>query len=597
MATTIQADEIHFIEDFALATDRSKPLQQLIPGTEDYYYYHALHYQNLEQFDEVESLLKRWIKQHDYTNRVREIQHRQALLTYSANPKKSLEFIRRTLGLTFNHQRQSATAQRQLPTRLDEEIISRAALARRAFRQSRNLQGFSPRANEWLVDEDLTPDQRRDLLSRLRRPDYSNLVELIVKDLNHKGSRGFGSHQIHGQLLIAQLEACIERKPTLLNDENLVKAYLAKLQPNGDVDIEASPNEQRQLLERQWKFVSRLAPSHNSLKAHVLYHRLVFDRKRGEYNKQRFMTYLRLPRKAGYVSRNLLETDEARRYVANLGQDFSQFTTRPSIGSDEALVRDYLSHYFVKESSYRAYESYIDSTYLKQLFAETKLLHGLGDAERWYAMLPPEQLQRLRDRIDLDFVPTNKQYFQVNEGVGVDLDVKNIKKLIVKIYEINTLNYFREHGRDVNTDINLDGLIANRQKTFTYDEPPLHRVRRHFDFPSLSAAGVYVVDFVGNGKSSRMVIRKGQLRALHRVVAQGHLFTILDDENEPLAGAHLWLEGHQFTANDNGQLVVPYTSQPGKQAFVLTHDGRSSVDVFPTPVGKLSVFGGLLCRS
>ena len=33
--------EIGFIEDFALAADRKEALRQLIPGTEDYYYYHA----------------------------------------------------------------------------------------------------------------------------------------------------------------------------------------------------------------------------------------------------------------------------------------------------------------------------------------------------------------------------------------------------------------------------------------------------------------------------------------------------------------------------------------------------------------------------
>ena len=32
---------IDFIEDFALAEDRTIPLKQLIPGTEDFYYYHA----------------------------------------------------------------------------------------------------------------------------------------------------------------------------------------------------------------------------------------------------------------------------------------------------------------------------------------------------------------------------------------------------------------------------------------------------------------------------------------------------------------------------------------------------------------------------
>ena len=85
-ASAAVAGEIGYVEDFALAADRAVPLQQLIPGTEDYYYYHCLHFQNTEQFDKVEQLLQDWIKRHNYTPRVREILNRQALLTYAANP-------------------------------------------------------------------------------------------------------------------------------------------------------------------------------------------------------------------------------------------------------------------------------------------------------------------------------------------------------------------------------------------------------------------------------------------------------------------------------------------------------------------------------
>src|SRR5262245_38274523 len=38
--------EISFVEDFALAPDRSVPLKQLVPGTEPYYYFHCLHLLN-----------------------------------------------------------------------------------------------------------------------------------------------------------------------------------------------------------------------------------------------------------------------------------------------------------------------------------------------------------------------------------------------------------------------------------------------------------------------------------------------------------------------------------------------------------------------
>ena len=81
-----QAAEIGYLEDFALAKDRTVPLQQLIPGTEDYYYYHCLHFQNTEQFDKVNELLTAWINRYKDTPGIREIQNRQALLTYSQEP-------------------------------------------------------------------------------------------------------------------------------------------------------------------------------------------------------------------------------------------------------------------------------------------------------------------------------------------------------------------------------------------------------------------------------------------------------------------------------------------------------------------------------
>ena len=35
--------EIDFVEDFVLAKDRAAVLKQLVPGTEEFSYYHALH--------------------------------------------------------------------------------------------------------------------------------------------------------------------------------------------------------------------------------------------------------------------------------------------------------------------------------------------------------------------------------------------------------------------------------------------------------------------------------------------------------------------------------------------------------------------------
>ncbi len=76
-------DVVGYVEDFALAKDRSKALAQLIPGTEDYYYYHCLHHLNTEQYAKVRELTQPWLARFGQTQRLTEIQTRHALLTYT----------------------------------------------------------------------------------------------------------------------------------------------------------------------------------------------------------------------------------------------------------------------------------------------------------------------------------------------------------------------------------------------------------------------------------------------------------------------------------------------------------------------------------
>ena len=104
-ASVSLAGEIGFVEDFALSPDRERALAQLIPGTRDFYYYKCLHLQNSGRLDEVAGVIKLWRDRHGTTNRLIEIENRQALLEYDAAPARSLEFIRKRLGLQFNHQR------------------------------------------------------------------------------------------------------------------------------------------------------------------------------------------------------------------------------------------------------------------------------------------------------------------------------------------------------------------------------------------------------------------------------------------------------------------------------------------------------------
>ncbi|KPJ52540.1 MAG: hypothetical protein AMS16_06255, partial [Planctomycetes bacterium DG_58] len=588
------AGQIGFEEDFALAKDRTVPLKQLIPGTQEYYYYHCLHHQNERNLAEVDRVLKLWIARYGRSGQVQEIENRQALLKYDGDHAAALDYLRKKLGLRFDHQRERLDRKPQLGTALEENLISRPTLTQRAFqRHPKTLDGFEDSALDWLIRDQLDPDRRRHLLRRLRRPDHANLARVVVDDLNHQYSRGFGSLNIHKALLLAQLDECVRLKADLLSQKNFVDAYLTKLRPNADVDWKHDPAECRAYYQRLWNFVSKLDVAQSSIKAHVLYHLLVHLRSQGVYDKDLFMEYIKLPRNVPYVKREYLRRREFRGHVADLSANYQPLTELPRVRRDESLVRSYLAHFFLTEDTTRPYETYIDDTYLKHLFAETKIVNGLGDMEKWYSMLPPAKHQALKERVDIDFAHTNRELFGPNEPVALDLYVKNVKKLIVKVFEINAMNFYRETGREVNTDINLDGLVANEEKIYPYTEPPLRRMRRHFVFPTLTRRGVYVVEFIGGGKSSRALIRKGRLRYLLDTSTAGHVFTILDEANNKLPEATLWLAGKEYTPGKDGTITVPFTAKPGRQSIILKHGNFATLAGFDHEAENYELSAGI----
>ena len=124
----LHANTIGYTEDFALSSDREAVLKDLIPGTREYYYYHALHAQNEGRHGEVEKLIGLWIKRYRETSKVREIRNRAAF-EYEKNPKKSLEYLKKKLGLRFNHSRVIEGRKPSHPTKLDEACFLRFLLS------------------------------------------------------------------------------------------------------------------------------------------------------------------------------------------------------------------------------------------------------------------------------------------------------------------------------------------------------------------------------------------------------------------------------------------------------------------------------------
>lgn len=69
-----------------------------------------------------------------------------------------------------------------------------------------------------------------------------------------------------------------------------------------------------------------------------------------------------------------------------------------------------------------------------------------------------EEYQRINDEVSLKFLPENKDKFRIEESVELYLEIKNIQTVHCKVFEFNTLTYYRKTLKPFNTSIDLDGL-------------------------------------------------------------------------------------------------------------------------------------------
>ncbi|MBP8800556.1 MAG: hypothetical protein KBI41_03400 [Kiritimatiellae bacterium] len=572
LGTAAIAQEIGYVERFSLAQDREAALQELVPGTDDDYFYRALHAQNSGERDRFKEIMARWQRDRDgeLVRPARELRDRQALLDYEREPQATLDYLRRELGLNFAHARRTEKRVSRAPSHFDNAALAPDALREHALRDPRSLEDLSDEGLAFVAAAKLTDDQRRSLLARLRRPDLPNLVDLVAADLAARGSRGFGHHPVHAQMTLSQLDDLLRRMPRLRNEQAFALAYLAALVPADEVDLDTDAAARQAYFERLWAYASTLEPAHNSLKVNVLYNRLRHDLTQGVFDRARFLEYLKLPRQVSTLRPEFLERVPHANQIARLDQDF-KLIALPPVPQEEPLVRRFLLEFFKQDKDYRAFETYLRDDVLKPLFAEAKIVNGIGEPQQWVPLLTPAAYARLKERVDIDFAETNPLEFSTDAPVRLAAALKNVPTLLVKIYEINTFNYYRETGRPLNLAINLDGLVASVSRRIEYAEPAERRHTQTFEFPEIQKRGVYVVELIGNGKSSRALVQKGRLDVLQEVTAAGHAFTVFDEIGKRVTDASGWLGGRAFAAAKDGRIIVPFSTAPGTEHLIVRH--------------------------
>ncbi|GIL81152.1 hypothetical protein Vretifemale_10059 [Volvox reticuliferus] len=237
-----------------------------------------------------------------------------------------------------------------------------------------------------------------------------------------------------------------------------------------------------------------------------------------------------------------------------------------------------------------------------ELFASGGALAGVLDPvaqARWLAEAMMTRGSLPADSSDVDWAAsyrdTGRDPAQLSEEVELDVtgpgassqygweapddDVvlvvthKAVKHISVLVYDIATESYYRQNGREVDIDINLEGLGATFQMEIHLPTglPSLQRCRRLVHLPQLKGRrGMWVVEVQGGGLHSRALVQRGSLTAVVRCRSEGMALTLFRADGTPVPEPRVWLDG---------RLYSPASS-------VDTASGRQEGDVAATPAAR-----------
>ncbi|OMJ77934.1 hypothetical protein SteCoe_22372 [Stentor coeruleus] len=257
----------------------------------------------------------------------------------------------------------------------------------------------------------------------------------------------------------------------------------------------------------------------------------------------------------------------------------SSFYIDSSFGEDK-IISYYVESLFEKDLNiFDKLTGFLKNDYLLKFKYEALQLGGepLEKLDKKYVN------SNLLTSIELEPCKDNPKEFTRKENVKISMRIKNIQRLLVKVLELNPKNYYMKSNQEITSNIKLDGLVAKSEYTYEFSESPQIRQNKEFEFPELiNKVGIFVIEFFGNSRQSRVIIKKGSLRYISKQIPSGHLFYILNEDNELCTKSGLYLDSRYYESDTTGRILIPYAKSSSQKNLILT-DGEISefVQNFP----------------
>ncbi len=568
--------ETAFLEAFVLG-DRGAALELLVPGSPDHLFYSALDAQFSGNHADFGRFLGELRRKSENDPRVEVLENRDLLLLFDRDPDACVQRLVEKLGLRFDHTPFAIqTAERTHPDRLPPDPIDIAGLMRK-YAGENDPQAIFSREGLPVFYQTLPPKSRpREHL--LETIDLDPAIPGLLDDLAafHRDTsliRPFGVYKVEDQLFLDQLQELARRIPQLLEDEKYIDAWLRRLR----ADEDPTDDERDAQLNRQLAFAQSLGPRFDTLKAALIHAKLERNLTRRLFDKRLFLQYLATSQGRPVFS-EAHPLGSSERTVSPA--DFWPAIDVQPIHTYESLTQVYLDHFLARAKNWSDFRNYFATPYLRQAFASAKILSGDRD-RRHFDMLSAPKIQELNTSVEIALPPHNPTRFKPGEAIALEVLIKNVPELLVQVYRLNARGFYMSEEREIDLDFDAHGLVPTHAYTLKYTHPVTTRHAETLTLNAIQRPGVYVVDMSGNGRRARALIRIGHLHAVSWEAVSGVVFAVLNEEKQPVAGAHITIDGHDTVTDDTGRALIPCpTKRAPRQAAVVHKDDIAVLHVF-----------------
>ena len=243
------------------------------------------------------------------------------------------------------------------------------------------------------------------------------------------------------------------------------------------------------------------------------------------------------------------------------------------------LIIKYLDEIFTDSDGYKKYLNYFDENKLQNLYYANKMMQGKKNSNI-NNIFNDSQLKEMNERKML-LLDRNQKKFKLNEKVELNLKIKNIKTLKVRVFEVNTENYLNQNKNGDYKDIKVESLIPFEEYSYTYNKTSMIVHREKLDFSSITdkKRGVFIIDLIGGGLNSKAIIYKGNLTLLFDKIT-GRNCLILDEDNNVCKSNRTGLYiGNKFlkTNPQNGVINIPHDISYNEQDVIVVHDNFANI--------------------